>query len=560
MPRPVVPILPAPFLAARQLARPVERGVIRQDQRAGLGDLQPARARPTPACLEFVDSLPSAPAATAPRRCRCSRSRLRAGCRRAPGAAPSSCRAMTSVCPALCPPWKRTTPCAWSVSQSTILPLPSSPHWVPITTTFLAMFAYICAIFCLPLSVLAQRPARGRSPSSRAWPRGPGRSTMTTSPAARTRDRLRQQSLVRRIRRADAPASRGAGATCGQLAQVHAEAGRRPRAAEGLADLVVASAQRHRVGHTAGIGREHHAAVVVIAAQVGQIDADRKVRCPATGAPGRRARREFPGMRQRRARPRENGGIAVEPGQRAQRFARRGVQTRARGLRSAGRSFASSASCSSASSSVPIPPRRHRIARNIGDVPEIQAGFTDPARGERRCSRLLDLQVAFDAGVAVDLGADLQRLARGIQAARAGVQHAAAIAQARDALAVQQMRVDARHLRRDVGAHAHHAAGELVHQLEGAQVQVVAGAGQQRLQVLEQRRHHQLVAVHAEQLQQPRAQRIRSRAPRAAGCPRCIRAAASCAWSIRQARNKAAAARPASRSGRRSGSARRSTG
>src|SRR3569832_992690 len=42
---------------------------------------------------------------------------------------------ITSVCPALWPPWKRTTPCAISVSQSTSLPLPSSPHWVPTTTT-----------------------------------------------------------------------------------------------------------------------------------------------------------------------------------------------------------------------------------------------------------------------------------------------------------------------------------------------------------------------------------------------------------------------------------------
>src|ERR1700710_523896 len=42
---------------------------------------------------------------------------------------------MTSVWPALWPPWKRATPCAWSVSQSTTLPLPSSPHWVPTTTT-----------------------------------------------------------------------------------------------------------------------------------------------------------------------------------------------------------------------------------------------------------------------------------------------------------------------------------------------------------------------------------------------------------------------------------------
>src|SRR6201996_4101052 len=43
---------------------------------------------------------------------------------------------MTSVWPALCPPWKRTTTSARLLSQSTSLPLPSSPHWAPITVTF----------------------------------------------------------------------------------------------------------------------------------------------------------------------------------------------------------------------------------------------------------------------------------------------------------------------------------------------------------------------------------------------------------------------------------------
>src|SRR5512146_506921 len=42
---------------------------------------------------------------------------------------------MTSVWPALWPPWKRTTISARSDSQSTILPLPSSPHWAPTTVT-----------------------------------------------------------------------------------------------------------------------------------------------------------------------------------------------------------------------------------------------------------------------------------------------------------------------------------------------------------------------------------------------------------------------------------------
>src|SRR5688500_11515942 len=48
---------------------------------------------------------------------------------------------MTSVWPALCPPWKRTTMSACSESQSTILPLPSSPHWEPTTTTFAIVLA-----------------------------------------------------------------------------------------------------------------------------------------------------------------------------------------------------------------------------------------------------------------------------------------------------------------------------------------------------------------------------------------------------------------------------------
>src|SRR5262245_23358745 len=42
---------------------------------------------------------------------------------------------MTRVWPALWPPWKRTTTSARSDSQSTILPLPSSPHCAPTTTT-----------------------------------------------------------------------------------------------------------------------------------------------------------------------------------------------------------------------------------------------------------------------------------------------------------------------------------------------------------------------------------------------------------------------------------------
>src|SRR5512140_1181452 len=41
----------------------------------------------------------------------------------------------TSVCPALAPPWKRTTTSAQEVKRSTIFPCPSSPHCAPMITT-----------------------------------------------------------------------------------------------------------------------------------------------------------------------------------------------------------------------------------------------------------------------------------------------------------------------------------------------------------------------------------------------------------------------------------------
>src|SRR3984885_12672589 len=41
---------------------------------------------------------------------------------------------ITTVWPALLPPWYLTTYCTLSPSRSVALPLPSSPHWAPIST------------------------------------------------------------------------------------------------------------------------------------------------------------------------------------------------------------------------------------------------------------------------------------------------------------------------------------------------------------------------------------------------------------------------------------------
>ncbi|MNC87620.1 hypothetical protein D3C83_33560 [compost metagenome] len=72
------------------------------------------------------------------------------------------------------------------------------------------------------------------------------------------------------------------------------------------------------------------------------------------------------------------------------------------------------------------------------------------------------------------------------------------------------MGVDTGDLRRDIGAHAEHAAGESIDQLERLKVQIVPRAREQRFDVLQQRRHHQLIAMHLEEVQQPPPQPLDS--------------------------------------------------
>jgi hypothetical protein len=93
------------------------------------------------------------------------------------------------------------------------------------------------------------------------------------------------------------------------------------------------------------------------------------------------------------------------------------------------------------------------------DVGHVEAHFAEAGQRDRRQRQFLDLGIGFEAGVAVDLGADLDRLAGGVQARWTGMQHAAGVAQAGDRFAVQQVGVDARDLRRHVGAQAEQASG-----------------------------------------------------------------------------------------------------
>jgi hypothetical protein len=94
-----------------------------------------------------------------------------------------------------------------------------------------------------------------------------------------------------------------------------------------------------------------------------------------------------------------------------------------------------------------------------------------------------------------DFCTQLQWLAGCVWAVGLGVQNRATVAKACDALAVEQVRVYSSHLGGGVSTQAHHAARDLIDQLEGLQVKGFASACEQGLNVLKQRRGHQLKAI-----------------------------------------------------------------
>ena len=60
----------------------------------------------------------------------------------------------------------------------------------------------------------------------------------------------------------------------------------------------------------------------------------------------------------------------------------------------------------------------------------------------------------------------------------------------------------------DVGAHTHGAARQLIHQLEGLQIEIVPRAGQQRIDIFKRRRQHQLITVTFKQVEHAPPQRL----------------------------------------------------
>ena len=113
-----------------------------------------------------------------------------------------------------------------------------------------------------------------------------------------------------------------------------------------------------------------------------------------------------------------------------------------------------------------------------------------------------DFELCAGAAAAIDFCAELERLARGVGLFGTRMQHRAAVAEAGHAFTVEQVSVNAGDLLRGIGTHTERTAGQQIDHLEGLQIQRFAGAGQQGVDMLYQRRHHQLVAVAARSVQQ----------------------------------------------------------
>ena len=103
---------------------------------------------------------------------------------------------------------------------------------------------------------------------------------------------------------------------------------------------------------------------------------------------------------------------------------------------------------------------------------QIKMHILNTQQSQRLQHQLLDFQIAFQTAMPIHFGTDLQQLAGARQPHRLGVQHTSCIAQACHALTIEQMSINARHLRSDVGTQRQGTPAQLVDQLESAQAHV----------------------------------------------------------------------------------------
>ena len=136
------------------------------------------------------------------------------------------------------------------------------------------------------------------------------------------------------------------------------------------------------------------------------------------------------------------------------------------------------------------------------DMAHVEVHRPDAASLQRLQHQADDLAVALAARVAVQLRPDLDRAAGARDPLGQGMQNRPDVAQARGTLPAQTVGVDARDLGGHVRPDPHHPARQLVDQLEGVKIEVLAGARQQRLQVFDERGGDDLVAPSGEQVEQ----------------------------------------------------------
>src|SRR2546428_29785 len=142
---------------------------------------------------------------------------------------------VSTVWPALAPPWYRTTRSARSASTSTILPLPSSPHWAPTTTTQWVLGPNMA-------------PQQKNAPGSGRWSILRGKLDRRRAPVNAPREQ-RGRNSPGHLAHADQPVSLGIG-------EQHAPPRvRRPgvqRGEDGHPSRRVVDRPRRAIGHTVG--------------------------------------------------------------------------------------------------------------------------------------------------------------------------------------------------------------------------------------------------------------------------------------------------------------------
>ena len=136
-----------------------------------------------------------------------------------------------------------------------------------------------------------------------------------------------------------------------------------------------------------------------------------------------------------------------------------------------GTSFARSAAKSSLSSPLAEMPDGIRQRAIHADVAEIEMQAARACGSERREQQRQHFLVSGNAGFAVKLGADLEDFTCLREAVGESTQNAASVAKSRHAGFVEQMSIDTRHLRCDVGADAEQAAGQWIDDLECLQME-----------------------------------------------------------------------------------------